>query len=235
MKPTVIIGNPPFLGGNRIRTERGDNYINFLRKNFSHFSLKADYACFWILKTIEVKPLRSGFVMPKNIASNNSREMGIEKILDNKGKIFFSLPDIKWGGSASVYVKIFCFGWDPLLKEKFDAHLNEIKSKSKFDFQIPNINDQQILQNEIEKTMIKIENYRKFVCQKKQIGLTNLYNEMLIQKKHHFLRNLHQKLDELVAKIYGFPLEDLDNEEKIIDFLTQLNHEYSKKENLKLK
>jgi len=226
---SVIISNPPFLGGSRIRTEKGDDYVNFIKHRFPTFSLKADYSVLWIVKAIEVKPRRAGFVLPNNSISNNSRQMGLEKILATKGKIFFAIPPSSWSGSAAVFVAFVCFGWDPSLPDAFDARLNSTQQeKSSWSWedliaqQIPE-DELRALSQQVEQTMIRIESYRKSVCMGRQIGLTTLYNEMLIKKEHPELRALHQTLDETVARLYNFPLEYLDDEDAIIDFLTQLN------------
>lgn len=74
----------------------------------------------------------------------------------------------------------------------------------------------------VSQTMEKIERYRKEVCQSKQHGLTTLYNQMF-DGGHETLRQLHKQLDHAVADLYGFPVKDLNNEDKIIDFICQLN------------
>lgn len=225
MIPDVVIGNPPFLGGGRIRTERGDHYVTFLKEKFArNCNLKADYSCFWILKCLDLKPKRVGFVMPNNITSNNSREVGLEKILATKGKIFFALPSSSWLGSASVFITIVCFGWDAYLPDAYDSRLNPRKQVSwNWEFTQPSEDELRALSCEVEKIMISIESYRKKVCMERKIGLTTLYNEMLINKKHLELRALHRDLDEKVAMMYNFPLEYLNDEKAIIDFLSKLN------------
>jgi len=236
MIPDVIIGNPPFLGGGRIRTERGDHYITFLKEKFArNCNLKADYACFWILKCLDLKPKpkRVGLVMPNNLTSNNSREVGLEKILATKGKIFFALPSSSWLGSAAVFITIVCFGWDSSLPDAYDSRLNPRKQVSwTWDFTQPSEAELIALSCEVEKIMMSIESYRKKVCMERQIGLTTLYNEMLINKTHHELRALHRALDEKVAMMYNFPLDYLNNEEAIIDFLSKLNEKRYEEENL---
>ncbi|MCW9065789.1 MAG: hypothetical protein OQJ78_05780 [Ignavibacteriaceae bacterium] len=70
-----------------------------------------------------------------------------------------------------------------------------------------------------------IEAYRKGFCQRKKVGLTTLYNQMLLEKKHLELRSLHKQLDEAVAELYDFPKEDLEDEQKILSFLLNLNRQ----------
>ena len=82
----------------------------------------------------------------------------------------------------------------------------------------------------VSSIMEKIEEHRKQECQSRKIGLTTLYNEMLEDKKQPYLSDLHRQLDEAVADLYGFPKEDLDNKEKIISFLFDLNQKRALKQ-----
>ena len=75
--------------------------------------------------------------------------------------------------------------------------------------------------------MKQIQIYRQQACAKQHIGLTTLYTQMF-DGGHELLRQLHKQLDHAVAYLYGFPIEFLDDDEKIIAFLTHLNHEKTK-------
>ena len=47
----VIIGNPPFLGGNKIRKELGDEYVEALFKLYEgRVPAFADLVCYWFEK-----------------------------------------------------------------------------------------------------------------------------------------------------------------------------------------
>ena len=48
----VIVGNPPFLGGNKIRAELGDEYVDALFKLYDgRVPAFADLVCYWFEKT----------------------------------------------------------------------------------------------------------------------------------------------------------------------------------------
>jgi hypothetical protein len=78
----------------------------------------------------------------------------------------------------------------------------------------------------VSSIMKQIESYRRKVCQENQHGLTELYNQMF-EGGHETLKQHHKQLDIAVAELYNFPIKDLKNKTKIINFLLKLNNEYS--------
>jgi hypothetical protein len=84
---------------------------------------------------------------------------------------------------------------------------------------------------EIGKVMEDISSYRAETCKNYKVGLTTIYNE-LTEGGHTELFKLHVKLDKEVARAYGFKLKNLISASEIIDFLTTLNHEYYRLEQL---
>jgi type II restriction/modification system DNA methylase subunit YeeA len=108
-----IIGNPPFLGGNRIRQELGDDYVEPLFKLYEnrvpHF---ADLVCYWFEKAhcqIESgKCVRAGLLATQGIRGGANRIV-LERILESGG-IFMAWSDRKWVlDGASVHVSIVGF------------------------------------------------------------------------------------------------------------------------------
>lgn len=48
------MGNPPFLGGKRLRSERGDTYIDNLFSVYAaRFARGADLVCYWFERARE--------------------------------------------------------------------------------------------------------------------------------------------------------------------------------------
>ena len=238
MNINVVISNPPFLGGSRIRTERGDDYFNWLSEKFPKYNKKADYCTYWYYKVLSdcLEGIRVGFLSTNSVTQNNSREASLEKIIEEGGTIFNAYTSFKWSGCAEVYVSIVNFinkssvysGLKQLNGEKVDeisTRLTKAHKKHTFLKQENENFDKVYL--EVGEIMKKIELYRKEVCQSKKHGLTTLYNQMF-DGGHETLRQLHKQLDHAVAYLYGFPIEFLDDDEKIIAFLTHLNHEKTK-------
>jgi type II restriction/modification system DNA methylase subunit YeeA len=108
-----IIGNPPFLGGNRIRQELGDVYVEQLFEVYNnrvpHF---ADLVCYWFEKAsghiAAGKCKRAGLLATQGIRGGVNRVV-LEKIL-NSGGIFIAWSDRNWIlDGATVHVSIVGF------------------------------------------------------------------------------------------------------------------------------
>ena len=109
-----IIGNPPFLGGNRIRQGLGDLYVNGLfrvyRDRVRPFS---DICCYWFeraRKCIEERAgvVRSGLLATQAIRGEASRQV-LARIKESGG-IFFAESDRPWIlEGAAVHVSMIGF------------------------------------------------------------------------------------------------------------------------------
>ena len=95
----VIVGNPPFLGGYRMRHELTDKYVEKLFTLYSgRVPAPADFVCYWFERTrhlIEEKKLqRGGLLATQAIRSGANR-----KVLDQikqSGDIFMAWSDRAW-------------------------------------------------------------------------------------------------------------------------------------------
>ncbi len=110
----VIVGNPPFLGGNRIRQELGDQYVDSLFALYDgRIPAFADLVCYWFEKArhlIEVGSLnRAGLLATNSIRSSVNRQV-LEQIKET-GDIFMAWSDRPWilDGAA---VRVSMIGFD---------------------------------------------------------------------------------------------------------------------------
>jgi type II restriction/modification system DNA methylase subunit YeeA len=109
----VIIGNPPFLGGKRLRTELGDKYVGSLYKLYDgRVPHEADLVCYWfekahsMLESEQVK--RVGLLATQGIRSGVNRKV-LEKI-KGTGNIFWAYSDRNWIlDGATVHVSMIGF------------------------------------------------------------------------------------------------------------------------------
>jgi type II restriction/modification system DNA methylase subunit YeeA len=108
-----IVGNPPFLGGNKIRAGLGDAYVETLfdvyRGRVPGF---ADLCCYWFEKAREVvhskKCVRVGLLATQGIRGGANREV-LNRIKDS-GDIFFAVSDRNWFlDGAAVHVSMIGF------------------------------------------------------------------------------------------------------------------------------
>lgn len=104
----IIIGNPPFLGGSRIKTELGDNYKAKLKKKYPSVNGKADFCCYWFRLAHDKigDNGRVGMVGTNSISQNNGRKASLEYIIKNEGQIYEAISSMKWPGKAAVHVSV---------------------------------------------------------------------------------------------------------------------------------
>ncbi|TAF51542.1 MAG: class I SAM-dependent DNA methyltransferase, partial [Oscillatoriales cyanobacterium] len=78
----AIIGNPPFLGGSRIRLELGDDYAEKLFKKFSNIRAQVDFASYWFRLAHEhiEESGRAGLVATNSISQGKSRSVSLDYI-----------------------------------------------------------------------------------------------------------------------------------------------------------
>jgi SAM-dependent methyltransferase len=107
-KADAIIGNPPFLGGNRIRQELGDSYIEKIFEKFSNVKSQVDFCCYWFRLAHEhlSKGKRAGLVGTNTVSQGNSRTASLEYITQEGGYIQDAISTQKWSGDAKVYVSL---------------------------------------------------------------------------------------------------------------------------------
>ncbi|MGX6648803.1 class I SAM-dependent DNA methyltransferase [Maricaulaceae bacterium MS644] len=109
----VIVGNPPFLGGKRMRSYLGDNYVDRLRQIFSGRLPKfSDLVCYWFEKGFAALSLkragRVGFVSTNSIRGGANRKI-LERIVDG-AKIYNAWADEPWVvDGAAVRVSLICY------------------------------------------------------------------------------------------------------------------------------
>ena len=113
-KADVIIGNPPFLGAKRMKPERGDGYVNAVRKLYPDVSGLADYCVHWFRRANDAlapptqeDPFRgrAGLVGTQNVRNNKSREAALDYI-SSTGTIVEAVDNQPWSGEANVHVSI---------------------------------------------------------------------------------------------------------------------------------
>ena len=107
VKADAIVGNPPFLGGSRIRSELGDDYAERVFKRFSEIRAQVDFASYWFRLAHETigETGRVGLVATNSISQGKSRSVSLDYIT-NDGYIHEAVSTQIWSGEAAVYVSI---------------------------------------------------------------------------------------------------------------------------------
>jgi type II restriction/modification system DNA methylase subunit YeeA len=110
----AIIGNPPFLGGKRMRENLGDAYVDRLFETYrGRTPAEADFVCYWIVKAWQAigagAAERAGLVTTNSIRGGANRRT-LEPIVD-AGVLMEAWADEPWAlEGAAVRVSMLGFG-----------------------------------------------------------------------------------------------------------------------------
>lgn len=108
-----IIGNPPFIGGKRMRSEFGDEYVNCLFAAYDgRVPREADFVTYWFEKARS--HIESGRSQRAGLIATNSIRGGVNRHalqrIKGSGDIFFAWSDEPWIlDGAAVRVSIVGF------------------------------------------------------------------------------------------------------------------------------
>ncbi|MCX5962357.1 MAG: N-6 DNA methylase [Cyanobacteria bacterium] len=108
VKADAIIGNPPFLGGSRIRLELTDDYAERVFERFSDIRAQVDFASYWFRLAHETisETGRAGLVATNSISQGKSRSVSLDYIIQNGGYIHEAISSQPWSGEAAVHVSL---------------------------------------------------------------------------------------------------------------------------------
>ena len=104
----AIIGNPPFTGGKRIRSELGDSYAEKVYAKYPEVKDSADICTHWFRNahnTLSDKG-RAGLVGTNSVRQGISRRASLAYITANSGFIHNAISSQRWSGDANVHVSI---------------------------------------------------------------------------------------------------------------------------------
>jgi len=108
----VIIGNPPFLGGSKLRSELGNEYVEALFTLYGDRLPASDLVCYWFEKARAMiesgRVKRVGLLATQAIRGGANRKV-LERIKET-GDIFWAQSDREWIlDGATVHVSMIGF------------------------------------------------------------------------------------------------------------------------------
>ena len=109
----VVIGNPPFLGNRKLRSELGHEYSDMLQRTYAGLVRgKPDLVCYWFAKAGQLLAngsiQRAGLVATNSIRGGTNRKV-LARILEDS-TIFDAWSDEAWVvEGAAVRVSLVCF------------------------------------------------------------------------------------------------------------------------------
>ena len=119
------VGNPPFLGGKRLRSVLGDAYCDRLFAAYTgQVSAEADLVCYWVARAQRAiaagKLARAGLVVTNSIRGGANRR--VLEPMAQAGTISAAWADEPWTlDGAAVRVSLVCWGRDQSLAPILDG------------------------------------------------------------------------------------------------------------------
>lgn len=105
-----IVGNPPYMGGTRMREAFGDGYVDALRSVYPEIREGADFVMFWwfraALSVQDGETVCAGLITTNSITQSRNRTV-VEDLTGNEVRVIWAIADHPWideAGSASVRV-----------------------------------------------------------------------------------------------------------------------------------
>lgn len=126
----VIIGNPPFLGGKKLRTELGDHYVDHVFSRYDGYvPREADLVTYWFERARAMiankKTKRAGLLATNSIRGGANRKV-LERI-KHSGDIFMAWSDREWVlEGAAVRVSMVGFDDGTQQERTLDGHATPV-------------------------------------------------------------------------------------------------------------
>jgi hypothetical protein len=104
----AILGNPPFLGGKKISTNFGNEYIAWLAEYHIESNGNADLVAHFFRRAFDLLRQEGtfGLISTNTIAQGDTRNTGLRWICQQCGTIYNATKRKKWEGVAAVVVSI---------------------------------------------------------------------------------------------------------------------------------
>ncbi len=103
-----IVGNPPFLGGSRISSNYGDEYLAWLKEVHPESHGNADLVAHFFRRSFNL--IRDygtfGLIATNTISQGDTRSSGLRFICNNGGMIYHATRRYRWPGMAAVVVSL---------------------------------------------------------------------------------------------------------------------------------
>ncbi len=117
----AFVGNPPFIKGSFISGYFGTQYRLFIQSIVAHGKKgNADFSAFFLLRASSLACPRGmvGLILTNSIAEGDTREVGLEQVLENGFSVIRAIPTLPWPGTAILQVALLwssSFQWKGLL------------------------------------------------------------------------------------------------------------------------
>lgn len=104
----IVIGNPPFLGGSKLSSETGSQFLRYVINSFGTFGGNSDLCAYFFRSGFSNLCIKGciGMVATNTIGQGDTRKAGLSEIIRRGGTIIYTEQYIKWLGDANVEVNL---------------------------------------------------------------------------------------------------------------------------------
>ncbi|XVQ86424.1 Eco57I restriction-modification methylase domain-containing protein [Microbispora siamensis] len=109
---SAVVGNPPFIGGQRLTGSVGDDVREFLVMYVAEGRRgSADICAYFLLRELEVAPAgRVGIIATNTISQGDTREVGLDQAYERGWRVYRTVKSQPWPGTASLEVSLVWAG-----------------------------------------------------------------------------------------------------------------------------
>ena len=104
----VVVGNPPFVGGQKLTGALGQDYREYLVNRIGGGKRgSADLCSYFLLRNLSLAPgRRTGIIATNTIAQGDTREVGLDQATTNGWTVYRAVKSQPWLGTAAVIVSL---------------------------------------------------------------------------------------------------------------------------------
>ncbi|MEU8915866.1 Eco57I restriction-modification methylase domain-containing protein [Streptomyces nigrescens] len=108
----AIVGNPPFIGGQKLTGALGKDYREYLVNRLGGGRRgSADLCAYFLLRNLSLAPgRRTGIIATNTIAQGDTREVGLDQATAAEWKIYRAIKSQPWPGTAALEVSLLWLG-----------------------------------------------------------------------------------------------------------------------------
>ncbi|MFD6996269.1 Eco57I restriction-modification methylase domain-containing protein [Streptomyces mirabilis] len=104
----VVVGNPPFVGGQKLTGALGQDYREYLVNRIGGGKRgSADLCSYFLLRNLSLAPgRRTGIIATNTIAQGDTREVGLDQATASGWTVYRAVKSQPWLGTAAVIVSL---------------------------------------------------------------------------------------------------------------------------------
>ncbi|MFZ4188985.1 Eco57I restriction-modification methylase domain-containing protein [Streptomyces pseudogriseolus] len=104
----AVVGNPPFVGGQKLTGALGQDYREYLVNRIGGGKRgSADLCSYFLLRNLSLAPgCRTGIIATNTIAQGDTREVGLDQATANGWTVYRAVKSQPWLGTAAVIVSL---------------------------------------------------------------------------------------------------------------------------------